>query len=119
MKFLFLITSLVFANQVFAKEKKTIDREDIRQVIKKNISSIKTCYSDRLKTKPDIEGSVVVEWDISADGSVSKADIKTSSLKDEIVENCVIDKIKSLKYPVPPHGTIPTISYPFTFSKNN
>ena len=118
MNFLFLIASVVFATQVFAEEKKTIDREDVRQVIRKNTSSIKTCYSNRLKTNPDIEGKVVVEWDISQDGSVSKAGIKSSTLKDEVVENCIVDKIKSLKYPVPPNGNTANISYPFSFSKN-
>lgn len=117
MKFLtaFLNALPIFS---FAEQEPKIDREEVRQVIRKNLKSIKTCYTDGLKNNPNIEGKVVIEWDIANDGSVSKAGVKSSALKDEAVENCIVDKVKALKFPAPPTGNVANISYPFVFSKN-
>lgn len=115
----FLTTLLIFLPIFsFAEQDQKIDREEVRQVIKKNLKSIKTCYTEGLKNNPNIEGKIVIEWDIASDGSVSKAGVKSSALKDEAVENCIVDKVKALKFPAPPTGNVANVSYPFVFSKN-
>lgn len=61
---------------------------------------------------------IVIEWDIAGDGSVSKVGVKSSALKNEAVESCIVDKVKALKFLAPPTGNVEHISYPFIFSKN-
>lgn len=101
-----------------AEQDQKIDREEVRLIIRKNLNSIKTCYDDGLKNNPNIQGKIVIEWDLASDGSVSKAAVKSSELKSETVENCIVNKIKALKFPASPTGTIANISYPFSFSKS-
>lgn len=116
MKFLtaFLVFLPLFS---FAEQEQKIDHEEVRHVIRKDLKSVGTCYADGLKKNPNIEGKIVIEWDIASDGSVSKAGVKSSTLKDEAVENCIVDKVKALKFPAPPTGSA-NISYPFVFRKN-
>ncbi len=117
MKFLFLIVAVFFSLPIHAGDEKVYDRESVRQIVKKSITKFKDCYDDGVKKNPSLEGKVVVEWVIAADGYVSAASIKLSTLNDDVVQKCVVDKIMVMKFPSPPVGTTASVSYPFFFSK--
>lgn len=115
MKQIFVSLSLLMPLFSFAGN--SVDKEEVRRKIRENIQSFKGCYKERLeKTNSKIGGKVVLEWDFDDSGSVKNAKINSTTLNDSIVENCMVDKLKALKFPPAPKGEIVNIIYPFVLS---
>lgn len=94
----------------------TIDREAIRKRIQENRNAIRSCYERSLQRKPDLYGKLVLEWDIEEKGKVGRAVVKSNSLGDDEVAQCILNRIRSLRFPDPPADTTARVSYPFVFS---
>jgi outer membrane biosynthesis protein TonB len=93
----------------------TIDREAVRRVIRSILSQIKSCYERQLRMKPNLEGKIVVQFEIMSQGRVRSAKTKSTALNDGAVESCVANLIKDQRFPEPPPGTIALVDYPFVF----
>lgn len=93
-----------------------LDRETYRRKIRENFSDFKVCYEEGLKKQPALEGKIVLDWYIDGSGAVTRAIVKSSTVKDEKVGTCMVDKLKTIKFPAPPEGTEAKIEYPFVFS---
>lgn len=117
MKFLILLSLFISVVPSFAEQKQNRDREEIRQVMKKNLSSFKACYDQGLPKNPNMKGKVVFEWEVLNDGSVGKVELKSSELNDEAVQACLIEKLKALKFLASKNGELAVITYPMVFSK--
>jgi TonB family protein len=89
----------------------------IFEVVSSYKSSIVHCYNKALKRYPDLEGRFVVEFTITAQGDVSKADVVSSTLAktDSGLEECVISMIRSWHFIPIPIGTTTVVVYPFVF----
>lgn len=94
-----------------ALDKKLIDR-----VIKDNKGKIRRCYQRGLDGNPALAGKVVVKFVIAKDGTVSKAETKSSTLNSPTVEQCINQEFMRFKFPKPSGGGIVIVSYPFVFS---
>ena len=92
-----------------------LDKSLIDAVLKRNMSQIRYCYQRELTNNPKLTGKIVVKFTIAADGTVSRAGIKSSSMGSKNVENCITGRFKRLKFPQP-RGGIVIVSYPFIFS---
>ena len=93
-----------------------LDKSLIDAVIKRNMSQIRYCYQRELTKNPSLKGKIIVKFVIAADGSVSKAEIKSSSMGSQAVEDCITGRFKRFKFPEPKGGGIVIVSYPFIFS---
>ena len=93
----------------------SLAKTQIDYVIKKNIEPIRQCYIDGLKKNPSIQGSLQIQFIIANDGSVSKAKVKRSELKDPYIGNCIVNQFKQFTFPKPHGGGIVIITYPFAF----
>ena len=91
----------------------------IRAEVKGHLNDVKACYVSSLKQKPENEGKIVVDWEVSETGEVTKAVINEakSTLKDTAVHLCITEKFKTWKFPAAPKGQVVTVSYPFVFTK--
>ncbi|RYZ76445.1 MAG: AgmX/PglI C-terminal domain-containing protein, partial [Proteobacteria bacterium] len=94
----------------------TIDREAIRRVIKANERTIRTCYERQLNRNPDLFGKLVLGWDIADGGRVSGVRVVSNELGNAEVANCILDRLKTWKFPDPPAGQVVEVAYPFFFS---
>lgn len=112
-----LATILILSSLAQAQEI-GINREEVRTTIKKNLKDVRTCYEDHIKNQEKSEGKIVAEWDITSSGSVSGAEIKSSTLKNESVETCLLGKILTWKFPPSPRGALAHIAYPFYFASD-
>ncbi len=94
-----------------------LDKETIKGVINKRNQSILYCYEKELQTNQKLKGRVVINLTINLDGSVSDVNLvkKASKLTDKKVTDCVVDIMKSLKFPSRKKGDPITINYPFNF----
>ncbi len=94
----------------------TIDREAIRRVILDNISQIRHCYEKELNKSPDMFGKLVIEWDIIEKGQVQKATVKSNSLGNASVAECVRSHLERWRFPEPPEDQVARVTYPFVFA---
>jgi len=93
-----------------------LDKSLIDAVIKRHMNQIRYCYQRELTKSPDLQGKVTVKFVIAKDGSVSKADIKSSSMGSPSVESCIAGRFKLFQFPEPKGGGIVIVSYPFIFA---
>lgn len=94
----------------------TIDREAIRRVIQANLRVIRTCYERQLNRNPDLFGKIVITWEIGEQGRVVTAHASKNELGNKAVADCVVDRLKTWRFPEPPGGQQVEVSYPFFFS---
>ena len=93
----------------------SLDREIIRRVISKHRPEIKYCYESQLVKHKDLMGKIVVTFVIAPTGSVMKAFIKQSTMKNKAVESCIVQRVKRWKFPAPKGGGVVEVTYPFIF----
>ena len=94
----------------------SLDKSLIDAVIKNNMNQIKYCYSRELNKNPSLGGKIVIKFVIAKDGTVSKADVKSSSMGSPAVESCITSRFRKFKFPEPKGGGIVIVSYPFIFN---
>jgi outer membrane biosynthesis protein TonB len=89
-----------------------LDKAEIRRAIKQHMSAIIACYEKALPSSPGIAGRMLVQFFIERDGSVSHS---SASGIDPIVDACVADVIKGIKFSPPKGGGGVQVNYPFNF----
>jgi hypothetical protein len=91
-----------------------LDRDMVRSVIKRGMSSVQGCYERALSEQPTLKGRLVVDFSIDPEGRVF--DIKPRKNDLGSVSECVSHVISRFKFPPPEGGGIFQVSYPFVFS---
>ena len=77
-----------------------LSKETIQKAIKQQIPSIELCYQKALEKKSNIQGDVNFQLIIDSKGRVTKVSLVLSKLNDKNLEQCIIQKIKELTFPV-------------------
>ena len=93
-----------------------LDRSLIDAVIKRHMNQFRYCYQRELNKDPSLAGKITVKFVIAGDGSVSRASIKSSSMGNVSVENCLSNRFMMLQFPEPKGNGIVIVSYPFMFA---
>ncbi|MDB4982064.1 MAG: FHA/TonB protein [Myxococcales bacterium] len=92
----------------------SLSKEAIAKVVRSHMAGVKYCYEKELQHKSSLAGGVDIFWVIQPDGSVSKANVKSSALGDAAVEGCILRQVKQWQFPKAPGQTI-VARYPFIF----
>jgi TonB family protein len=95
----------------------SLDKEIIRRVIRRSLARVKYCYERQLAKNPSLAGKLVVGFTIQPDGTVTGALVKSSTIGDVEVGQCVVKVVKALKFPKPAGGGVVIVTYPFNFSR--
>ncbi|MBI5549227.1 MAG: adventurous gliding motility protein GltG [Deltaproteobacteria bacterium] len=97
----------------------TLDKELIRQVIRRNIGQIRYCYENELQTKPNLAGKIAVRFVIAPDGGVQSAEAaEGSTLSEANLSECIAVRVRSWKFPSPKGGGATMVTYPFVFKQS-
>jgi TonB family protein len=96
-----------------------LDRDIIAQYIKSQLGQILYCYERQLSANPDLYGKVAIKFTIAGTGNVETQRIGDSSLKNEMVEGCILQRVAKWKFPAPEGGTKVLVTYPFLFKSTN
>lgn len=89
-----------------------LDKAIIRRYIKRNLQKIQYCYEKELLGKPNLSGTVMTNFLISPQGTVTQS---TGSGVDPVVASCVAEVIRSIEFPKPKGGGNVQVNYPFIF----
>ena len=92
-----------------------LDKRIIQKVVRQHSGELRACYEKELNKIKGLNGRVVLYWLISPQGSVTKALVKESTIKNKNVENCVANSVKYWRFPAPKGGGIVAIEYPFVY----
>lgn len=90
-----------------------LDRDQIADVINRNIGQVRFCYEQGLQSSPGLNGRVSVDFTIGGDGLVKAASVGNTSLNSKLVEDCIVMRLKTWKFPLPQGGVDVKVSYPF------
>lgn len=91
------------------------EKEQVKNTIVKNSKTIQECYLDWLKSNPKKEFiSVKIDWTISSSGSVDNPQIVDSTAEEDM-NTCLLNKMKSLSFPIPPEGRPFYVAHKFAF----
>lgn len=96
-----------------------LDKEIIASYIKSQLGQILYCYERQLSARPDLFGKVSVRFTIGPSGQVESQAISDTSLKDKLVESCILQRVGKWKFPSPDGGTKVLVTYPFLFKSTN
>lgn len=91
--------------------------DQIRPVIQRHLSQIRYCYQRQLTRDAELAGKVEVKFVISADGSVSKAEVRSSTVENQTLNRCLEGRFLRMRFPAPSGGGIVLVRYPFLFSQ--
>jgi Inner membrane component of T3SS, cytoplasmic domain len=93
-----------------------LDKSLIDAVIKRNMAAIRYCYQRELTKNPALGGKITVKFVIAADGTVSQATTKATTMNNPAVESCINGRFARFQFPQPKGGGVVIVSYPFIFS---
>jgi hypothetical protein len=94
-----------------------LDRDLIADVINRNLGQVRFCYEQGLQGDPGLGGRVAVGFVIGGNGQVKVAGIESTTLNSKIVEDCILLRLKSWKFPLPEGGVDVKVSYPFVLRR--
>ena len=87
----------------------------VAATIRENLPAIRLCYQRALAVRSTLHGEVFVTFVIVADGTVSSAEVSSSTLDHPDMEACVCKRIKRLRFPEPAGGGTVVVNHPFVF----
>jgi outer membrane biosynthesis protein TonB len=92
-----------------------LTKDEVGEVIHRHLSEVRYCYESAMIRQPDIEGKLVVDFTIGGSGVVKSAEAKSSTLPDPRLDDCIIRRLVTWKFPNTKGGVDVAVSYPFIF----
>lgn len=93
-----------------------LPRAAIKHAVAAARQRLRACYETALRSHPHATGRVLVHWTVAADGSVSQADVRQTTLHDaKQLERCLVDEIRTWRFPKPAASGRVDVTYPFVF----
>jgi TonB family protein len=93
----------------------SLDKELIRQVIRRNIGQIRFCYESLLNRYPKLAGKVPVKFVITESGTVASSQATGSTSGNAELDSCVAGRVRTFQFPKPKGGGVVLVTYPFIF----
>lgn len=93
----------------------SLDVRDIEVTVRRHLNTIRYCYHRELADHPTLAGELTVRFVIGANGAVTSAEAKTSTLGNEDLARCVVGRFQRMQFPAPPGGGVVVVTYPLVF----
>lgn len=95
-----------------------LDKDQIAAVVNRNMGQVRFCYEEGLRDDASLNGRVAVNFVIGGNGLVKSAQVASSTLKAKAVEDCIVMRVKSWKFPVPDGGVDVEVTFPFSLRRS-
>jgi TonB family protein len=96
-----------------------LEKEVIAKIIKEHLGQIRYCYDRQLASDSALHGKVKVNFSIDSGGVVDSQSVGESTMNNAMIEECILRRIATWKFPKPKGGTKVLVSYPFLFKSVN
>lgn len=94
-----------------------LDRDLIADVVNRNMGQIRFCYEQGLQGDPALAGRVAIGWIIGGNGQVKTASVESTTLNSKLVEDCILLRLRTWKFPLPDGGSDVKVSFPFVLRR--
>jgi len=92
-----------------------LTKDEVGEVIHRHLSEVRYCYESAMLRTPDIEGKLMINFVIGAPGNVKSSDIKSSTLPDPRLDDCILRRLVTWKFPQTKGRIDVAVTYPFIF----
>jgi outer membrane biosynthesis protein TonB len=93
-----------------------LDPVIVGKVIHANRGQIHYCYESARGHAPANKGSVVAHFVVTTAGTVSQVTMEKTTLRNALVETCVLSRVARWIFPKPKGGGEASVTYPFMFA---
>ncbi|NUN14739.1 MAG: TonB family protein [Myxococcales bacterium] len=93
----------------------SVDKAAVAKVFMSRKTAIRYCYETVLRTAPDTDGKVTIQFTIGPAGRVTSVEVTQNSTGSDELANCIVAKVKGWVFPKPENGSV-TFAYPFVLS---
>ncbi len=102
------------------KFQSSYETKQVKNTLTKHMSELQPCYLEYLKKKPkNTEGKVDVDWYVTTNGKVEKAEVVTSSFDDKAIGECAVKILSNWEFPPPPGDKSVYVTHSFFFKDIN
>ena len=92
---------------------------EVSEVINSHRREIRTCYESALMIRNDLGGIMRISFGINVAGSVTEVKIISNELQSSILESCIIQVVREMKFPESKNQSPTTVIYPFVFKRSS
>jgi TonB family protein len=88
------------------------EKQAVANILKGRQTAYKSCYEQRLRVRPDLQGKVTIEVEISPAGTVANCSVTENATGDEDLVKCICERVRTWRFPAPKSGQATTYSFP-------
>jgi hypothetical protein len=77
------------------------DGAPVTAALTKRLDELQACYQDTLGSNPAVSGELTLAFTLKPTGAFDAVSVSASTLKDESLETCLVDSVKSAKLDKP------------------
>lgn len=92
-----------------------LSRAVVVRTVRNRIGDIKFCHRHALARRGDLSGSLTLDFRIKADGTLEHVEILGSNLGDDGFHRCILDAVRTVKFPAPRDAGPVRVTYPISF----
>ena len=92
-----------------------LTKDEVGEVIHRHLSEVRYCYESAMLRTPDLEGKLMISFVIGGPGTVKTSEVKSSTLPDPRLDDCIIRRLNTWKFPNTKGGVDVAVTYPFIF----
>lgn len=92
-----------------------LTKDEVGEVIHRHLSEVRYCYESAMIRTPDLEGKLMVNFTIGGAGAVKSTEVKSSTVPDPRLDDCILRRLTTWKFPTPRGGIDVAVTYPFIF----
>ena len=94
-----------------------LDPEKVREVVSSHRSELRSCYVRAALEDPNLAGSCTIRIVVTGDGAVGTTSLQASSLHSVSLGRCLLQLVRTWRFPPPIDGKTAAVDYPLTFRK--
>jgi outer membrane biosynthesis protein TonB len=88
----------------------------VEEKVEARMDAVQECFDKTQAREKTLSGKVSYEWTIRSDGKVDVVEVKSSTMNNGIVEECIKRVINDWSFPTPPRDNF-TVSHSFVFAE--
>jgi TonB family protein len=92
-----------------------LTKDEVGEVIHRHMSEVRYCYESAMVRSPDIQGKLMIAFKIGGNGVVKTSEVQSSTLPDPRLDDCILRRLNTWKFPEPRGHIDVAVSYPFLF----